>query len=77
MLFAISPETLLFETSSKLSLSDLVHRMLNIPLLIFPFAPVFEQEYIVIENKLFERGSIITINGYIYMKMKIWNSFNG
>ncbi len=54
ILFAISPETSSFETSFEPSSLDPIHRMLDIPLLIFPFALVFEQEYIVIENKLFE-----------------------
>ncbi len=73
----ISLETSPFETSFKLSSPDPIYRMLNIPLLTPLFAPVFEQEYIVIEDKPFERGSTMTISGYIYMKVKIRGSFNG
>ena len=77
MLFITSLETLLSEISFESSSSDFVYRILDILLLTFPFAFIFKQEYIVTENKLFEQGSIMTIDGYIYMKVKIRSSFNG
>ena len=77
MLSTISLETLLSKTSFEPNSPNFVHRMLDIPLLTLPFALIFEQEYIVTENKLFERGSIITIDGYTFIKVKIRGFFNG
>ncbi len=53
-LFVMSSEILLSETSSEFNIPDIVHRMLDISLLILLVVPVFEQKYIVRENKPFE-----------------------
>ncbi len=71
MSFTTSLKTLLSETLSKSSLLDLVYRILDILLLTPPFALVFKQEYIVIEDKSFEQDNIMIINGYIHIKVKI------
>ena len=75
--FATSPEILLSETSFEPNTPDIVYRILDISLLTPPVVPIFEQEYIVRENKPFEQNNTMTIDGYIHMKVKIRSSFNG
>ena len=72
-----SLEISLSETLFKFSSPDLIHRMLDIPLLTLPVVPMFEQEHIVRENKPLEQGSTMTIDNYTHMKVKIRGSFNG